>query len=45
MKNYSVEKLLPKNNISIIVGISAFIVFASSIIRYKLFNSSGDLIK
>ncbi|WP_417033374.1 DUF2079 domain-containing protein [Dolichospermum circinale] len=38
-----VEKLLTKNNISKIIGISALILFVSSIIRHELFNSSGDL--
>ncbi|MDB9485165.1 DUF2079 domain-containing protein [Dolichospermum circinale CS-537/01] len=37
------EKLLTKNNISKIIGISALILFVSSIIRHELFNSSGDL--
>ena len=37
------EKLLTKNNISKIIGISALILFISSIIRHELFNSSGDL--
>ncbi|WP_071604848.1 DUF2079 domain-containing protein, partial [Dolichospermum circinale] len=38
-----VEKLLTRNNISKIIGISALILFISSIIRHELFNSSGDL--
>jgi uncharacterized membrane protein len=38
-----VEKLLTKNNIIKIIGISALILFISSIIRHELFNSSGDL--
>jgi len=38
-----VEKLLTQNNISKIIGISALILFVSSIIRHELFNSSGDL--
>jgi uncharacterized membrane protein len=38
-----VEKLLTKNNISGIIGISALILFVSSVIRHELFNSSGDL--
>ncbi|MFN6365485.1 MAG: DUF2079 domain-containing protein, partial [Aphanizomenon sp.] len=37
------EKLLTKNNIIKIIGISALILFISSIIRHELFNSSGDL--
>ena len=37
------EKLLTQNNISKIIGISALILFVSSIIRHELFNSSGDL--
>ena len=37
------EKLLTKTNISKIIGISALILFVSSIIRHELFNSSGDL--
>ena len=37
------EKLLTRNNISKIIGISALILFISSIIRHELFNSSGDL--
>ena len=37
------EKLLTKTNISKIIGISALILFISSIIRHELFNSSGDL--
>ncbi|WP_371415530.1 DUF2079 domain-containing protein [Dolichospermum sp. UHCC 0260] len=38
-----VEKLLTKNNINGIVGISALILFTASILRHELFNSSGDL--
>ncbi|MFM6009685.1 MAG: DUF2079 domain-containing protein [Dolichospermum sp.] len=38
-----VEKLPTRNNISKIIGISALILFVSSIIRHELFNSSGDL--
>jgi uncharacterized membrane protein len=38
-----VEKLPTRNNISKIIGISALILFLSSIIRHELFNSSGDL--
>jgi uncharacterized membrane protein len=38
-----VEKLPTQNNISKIIGISALILFVSSIIRHELFNSSGDL--
>jgi len=38
-----VEKLIPKNNISVIISISALILLAASIIRHELFNSSGDL--
>ena len=37
------EKLLTKNNINGIVGISALILFTASILRHELFNSSGDL--
>lgn len=37
------EKLPTRNNISKIIGISALILFVSSIIRHELFNSSGDL--
>ncbi|MCE2719241.1 MAG: DUF2079 domain-containing protein [Dolichospermum sp.] len=37
------EKLPTRNNISKIIGISALILFLSSIIRHELFNSSGDL--
>lgn len=37
------EKLPTQNNISKIIGISALILFVSSIIRHELFNSSGDL--
>ncbi|MBE9259871.1 MULTISPECIES: DUF2079 domain-containing protein [Aphanizomenonaceae] len=37
------EKLIPKNNISVIISISALILLAASIIRHELFNSSGDL--
>ena len=37
------EKLLTKNNINGIVGISALILFTASILRHELFNSYGDL--
>jgi uncharacterized membrane protein len=38
-----VEKLLSKNNINVIIGISTLILLISSILRHELFNSSGDL--